>query len=596
MFRTSYERLISLRLTGSGLERQRSKLRSETGEKSALLGSFWPYVSLGPAIRLGNLTQLYKMGCQCLREKEPLSLPSKEHHSHREKTAKGSTPSHHNASSQSQTDGKAPTPRKLQLALPDGQKETVRSSDSTPARTPFSRSQTTPRNLAERRKEVRLSDVRVLSVGLESYYKVKAGENGGMIGAEVKETRKKCWMRVYAVSTNRKIREKRAKLAARMRQLDHPNVLRVLDILQSQDQQFVVYEATAGGTAQELSKRMGGLNERWAATIMRQVFLAVAHCQSKGIVLGSLTLSQITFAEPPTEQCTWAKLLVSLEDKLDIASPSDSPDVQEKLFLTHTDAMHCCGEVLSNLLTGENVLVSRQKSALSEEFKSNYMKWQSVSQEVKTFALSLLSKDPAKRPTLQDCLHHPWIAEARCKTVLSPCLRTALRNMAAARPISSLKKTLLQLIFNFVLPYDDLKEARKAFMQLGSETDGSISESELRGQIFRLYPEEQAQAAFTAITQTVVFSEQRSISYSEFLLWACGPLLLTPANITSAFHLLDIFSDGKVTSKHLRDFFTLESEDPSDTLAWRTLINSVSSTMDGTFHYKDFCAFLKTNS
>ena len=88
--------------------------------------------------------------------------------------------------------------------------------------------------------------------------------------------------------------------------------------------------------------------------------------------------------------------------------------------------------------------------------------------------------------------------------------------MAKLRPTTSLKKTFFQLTLDFVLPSEDLIEVKQAFKELDSDMDGT--EEELRVQLFRLFPEEQAEAALTAIINTAVFSAGRELGYSDGLL------------------------------------------------------------------------------
>ena len=69
--------------------------------------------------------------------------------------------------------------------------------------------------------------------------------------AEQTETRKKCWVQKYPLLTEGKVKERKHRLAT-LRTLDHPHVLRMLDLLQDKDHYYAVYEAIEGGNAELL--------------------------------------------------------------------------------------------------------------------------------------------------------------------------------------------------------------------------------------------------------------------------------------------------------------------------------------------------------
>jgi serine/threonine protein kinase len=441
--------------------------------------------------------------------------------------------------------------------------------------------------------EVKLRDVRVISSKFETDY--TRTNQGDLVRVEVVGSRKACWVQTYALTTHRKHNESKLRMAALIRHLDHPNVLSVLDVLYEQAQCYIVYEATEHGSAEQLSLRTVGISEQWVAVIMRQVFVALLYCQSKGITLKQLSPRQVLFAEKPAENCIWTKLLVPLVDESDVNSPFAAPERKNGKPADPASVLYSCGIMISFLITGEFLFKDSQKGPLSNEMKSAYMKWQGVDKQVRSLVLSLLARDSRKRPGLEECLRHPWLSVSPCtpsRFALTPCVRASLRNMSTLRPASPLKKALLKLIFNLVVPYEDLAEARKAFLELDTDMDGNISEADLQALIYRLFPEDQAKAAYTALTCTCGFTEQRTLPYSEFLQWACGPALLSQANLSNAFRFLDTLQDGKVTGKRLRDFFSLEAEDTSETFAWRQVVGRISNSMEGTFNFQDFCNFL----
>lgn len=66
-----------------------------------------------------------------------------------------------------------------------------------------------------------------------------------------------------------------------MRQLDHPNIIRLFEVFQDEKRFYLITELCAGGELfDEITKRTH-LNELDAASIIKQVLSAVAYCHEK---------------------------------------------------------------------------------------------------------------------------------------------------------------------------------------------------------------------------------------------------------------------------------------------------------------------------
>ena len=309
-------------------------------------------------------------------------------------------------------------------------------------------------------------------------------------------------------------------------------------------------------------------------------------------MLGALSLKHVLFTAEPTEHCTRVKLLLPQEEEAQYRTGYMAPEVKNKTYSGPANDLWNCGVMISALLAGEFML--RKKPEAAKDLKGAYLKWQRVSKEAKSLTLSLLCKNYQSRPSLEACLQHPWLAVSAPTPSLTPSIRTALRHFSGIKPMSSLKRALLRLMVNLVVSYADTQAAQEAFKELDTDLDGAVSEEELQAHLVRLFPEQQAQSALTAITSAGVFSQDRKLMYSQFLLWASShQVLCTPSNTASLFRLLDKSHDKKVTAGEVNPVLCLEQEDTKEGSAWSVLMQEMGKAREETVTLAEFCSFLQ---
>ena len=250
--------------------------------------------------------------------------------------------------------------------------------------------------------------IRKVPGGAESLYHIEQGTTGLLVSARSRETSQKYWIQTIEVKRDESDKEKAQQLVL-VKSLDHPNVLKMLDLFQDEGHFYAVYEATEGGNAEELCARTGGMNEKWGAENMRQILAALSYCHSKGLLLKTLSAKYVLYSEPPTDECTHVKLLVPMEENEDSCL---APELKSKTYVGPANDLWNCGVLLSTLLAGECVFMKMQASFTSQEFRGAYKKWQDVSKEAKSLTLAMIARNIEKRPAVEKCLQHPWMTPA----------------------------------------------------------------------------------------------------------------------------------------------------------------------------------------
>ena len=510
------------------------------------------------------------MGCLCCRDREK---PDSER------------PALIPATQQSSLPANSDIGAKLELMRGDSQTSNARSSlGSAKAKKPHIEK---GRLISPVNLEVRLKDCKEMLGGLETCFQLTGNTLAQLVQVQHRETKRNYWVQICEFKGEKSIQAMKQQLVT-LKSLDHPNLLKMLDVLHEGNNLYVMYEATEGRTAEEYPSLSKEIDEQWVAHVILQVLAALFYCHSKGADVKSLTLRHILFTD---NSFTTVKVLVPFNDELDPSSPYVAPELIKTNNVNKANCLWSCGAIISNLLVGE-LGVDLRKNLGSEHLKSTYRKWHTVSKNGKALVLSLLYRDCRKRPSFKKCMRHPWIAATQTKPPVTTALRTALRNLSTLRSVTPLKKTLFQFMLNFVLPSKDLVEAREAFKELDPDMDGTVTEEELRIQFYRFFPTDEAKAALTSMACADIFSAERKLSYSNFLAYTCGKQIFTE-HLNIAFQLLDVDKDGEVSYRDLREFFSLESKDMLESYAWQVLISSISTSMECGFHFAEFSNYMQ---
>ena len=66
--------------------------------------------------------------------------------------------------------------------------------------------------------------------------------------------------------------------------LDHPNILKIYEAYKDSKNFYIVTELLKGGELFDMIVQRAYFQERDAAKILHQIFIAISHCHSKNIV------------------------------------------------------------------------------------------------------------------------------------------------------------------------------------------------------------------------------------------------------------------------------------------------------------------------
>lgn len=214
--------------------------------------------------------------------------------------------------------------------------------------------------------------------------------------------------------------------------VDHPHIVRVVDVYEASSQLHIVMECMDGGELADRMTRRRKFSEKDAAETIRQILLAVSYLHDNGIVHRDLKPENFIYSEAGGSHVKLIDFGLGVRWKdgdADLHMPCGTvnyvaPEVLNQSYTNQCDlwsiGVLSFGMLLGHLPFGgadsQTIAdIKAGKVAISPE------QWKTLSEKAGAFLLALLQPDHRQRLTAYTALEHPWLLEQCCEPQLVKC-------------------------------------------------------------------------------------------------------------------------------------------------------------------------------
>ena len=206
-----------------------------------------------------------------------------------------------------------------------------------------------------------------------------------------------------------------------LKKLDHPNIIKLYEVYETEKTIYLVTEVCDGGELFYMIVEKKFLSEAQTAIIMRQIFSAIAYLHTHNICHRDLKPENILLKEKDNIQSIKlidfgiAKVFKEkeFENQPKGTTMYLAPEVISGKYGKEVDNW-ACGVILYILLCGRPPFFGKDVPAILLSIKKGFYSldrepFQKSSNEAKDLISKLLVKDPSKRYTALKAYDHPWV-------------------------------------------------------------------------------------------------------------------------------------------------------------------------------------------
>lgn len=276
-----------------------------------------------------------------------------------------------------------------------------------------------------------------------------------------------------------------------VKDLDHPNVMKMYEEYEDSKYLYIVTELIEGGELFDELIRRKKFTEKDCCAIVRQLLEALSYCHANMIVHKDLKPENILLEKKQDIQSI--KLIdFGTAQKFDrkkkmtniIGTPYYvAPEVLRGSYDEKCDVWSV-GVIMFILLSGtppfngkDDNEIMKKVAAGKYEFKAD--KWKNVSSEAKSLIKKMLVLDTDERISAKDALDDEWFTKIANNTISTKKLGSAMNDLKKFKANEKLQQAALGYIITHMVTKDDTRELDQAFKQLDKNHDGKLSLDEV---------------------------------------------------------------------------------------------------------------------
>lgn len=389
-----------------------------------------------------------------------------------------------------------------------------------------------------------------------------------------------------------------------LKNLDHPNILKVFEFFEDEGYFYIVTEYCSGGDLFETISQQKKFTEKRAAEIIRDILSAIQYCHQKNLVHCDLKPENLLF-DSQNPQLNNIKVIdfgnssfcepgTTLKYKQGTVYYV-APEVLKGCY-DHKCDVWSLGVILFLLLSGKPPFNGATENRIFEKiYKGEYsmegIEWANISEEAKDLVKSMLTYDYNERPNASKCLEHPWLhnmIEAKEVRLDLPIGRRSLRNLKDFRAKNKLQEAILFYLVNQLTTEDEKNDLLTQFVAIDKDGDGLLSREELADAYAKtgMDPKEAMKTA-DKILLNVDKSNNGKINYSEFVASTISKRkLFSIDRLKSSFQIFDSENNGFITVESLKSIFSAGVFTTLDDSIWEQMISKFSE--EGKISFETF--------
>nr|XP_004659290.2 sperm motility kinase 4A-like [Jaculus jaculus] len=212
-----------------------------------------------------------------------------------------------------------------------------------------------------------------------------------------------------------------------LKSLDHPNVIKLYEVVQTRACVYLVMELAGGGELLKHLEKAGRLGEREACALFVQIARGLRHCHASGVVHGDLKPGNILLDARGNVKLSDFGVGSRFAAGQKVAAGWCTADYRApELFLRRRydgpkADIWSLGVILFLMVTGSQPFEAHSLQSLQKKIVAGrYTLPPHLPVDLENILRQLLRVDPAERPALDDILQHPWIS--RCSGAQAPRL------------------------------------------------------------------------------------------------------------------------------------------------------------------------------
>ena len=397
-----------------------------------------------------------------------------------------------------------------------------------------------------------------------------------------------------------------------LKNLDHPNIIKVYEFYQSEKYVYIINELCTGGELFDKIVDVKFFSENVASNIMRQLLSAVAYCHENGVIHRDLKPENILIENSEEKDKEFFHIKVIDFGTCEILKKKKlteqigtsfyiAPEVIKNSYNEKCD-LWSCGVILYILLCGSPPFYGKNekeifKKIIEGNFTFRYKIWNKISTEAKNLVLKLLQVNPDKRLSAKEALEDIWFKKNVNLNSLennkkSSNYKLFLKNITEFCAEQKLQQaTLAFLVHNFA-PREELNELKKIFFAFDKNGDGKISKEEFVTGLSNnnnnlnsiLKEDDNIQGLLNNIDQ----DNNGYIGFEEFLIASINKeKILTEKNLKMAFNVFDRDKSGGISQNELK-FILGEYNVNAKEHLWKKMIQQIDLNQDGQISYEEF--------